>query len=206
MPTRSQGRVKTTDALGLWCPESWRREAPRVKQWEERDSPPPSDARLDTARPWNRERSLADREFDVQQFVRGIHELLVLSTLQSGEKHGYQIGLDVQTDSNGLFCFKHGTLYPILHRLEGNGADPGHLVEGWWAKEEGLLPHERWAKTPHRGDGAGPGGGFPTDAAAARTDRGAGMTTQTVGLRDVDSGDRIDFWADLLPWLDSIIG
>ncbi len=25
------------------------------------------------------------------------------------------------------------------------------------------------------------------------------------GLRDVDSGDRIDFWVDLLPWLDSVI-
>lgn len=25
------------------------------------------------------------------------------------------------------------------------------------------------------------------------------------GLRRVDSGDRIDFWADLLPWLDSVI-
>ena len=25
------------------------------------------------------------------------------------------------------------------------------------------------------------------------------------GLRDVDSGGRIDFWDDLLPWLDSVI-
>ncbi len=25
------------------------------------------------------------------------------------------------------------------------------------------------------------------------------------GLRDVDSGDRIDYWVDLLPWLDSVI-
>ncbi len=25
------------------------------------------------------------------------------------------------------------------------------------------------------------------------------------GLRDVGSGDRIDFWGDLLPWLDSVI-
>ena len=75
---------------------------------------------------------MADREFDVQEFARDIHELLVLSTLQSGEKHGYQIGLDVQTDSNGLFCFKHGTLYPILHRLEGNG-----LIRGTWSKDGG---------------------------------------------------------------------
>jgi len=25
------------------------------------------------------------------------------------------------------------------------------------------------------------------------------------GLRDVGSGDRIDYWVDLLPWLDSVI-
>lgn len=75
---------------------------------------------------------MADREFDVQEFARGIHELLVLSTLRSGEKHGYQIGLDVQTDSNGLFAFKHGTLYPILHRLEGQG-----LIRGSWSKKGG---------------------------------------------------------------------
>ncbi len=75
---------------------------------------------------------MTEREFDVQEFARDIHELLVLSTLRSGEKHGYQIGLDVQTDSNGLFAFKHGTLYPILHRLEGRG-----LIRGSWSREGG---------------------------------------------------------------------
>lgn len=75
---------------------------------------------------------MTNREFDVQQFARGIHELLVLSSLRSGEKHGYQIGLDVQEDSKELFTFKHGTLYPILHRLEGQG-----LIKGRWSKDGG---------------------------------------------------------------------
>lgn len=75
---------------------------------------------------------MSDRGFDVQGFARGIHELLVLSTLQSGEKHGYQIALDVQADSNDLFRFKHGTLYPILHRLEAEG-----LIRGVWSKDGG---------------------------------------------------------------------
>jgi DNA-binding PadR family transcriptional regulator len=70
--------------------------------------------------------------FDVQGFAKDIHELLVLSALRDGAKHGYQIALDVQTDSNGLFSFQHGTLYPILHRLEGGG-----LIRGSWSKEGG---------------------------------------------------------------------
>lgn len=71
-------------------------------------------------------------EFDVQGFARGIHELLVLSTLREESKHGYQIALDVEADSNGLFRFKHGTLYPILHRLEGQG-----LIQGSWSSSTG---------------------------------------------------------------------
>ncbi|MDH3735006.1 MAG: helix-turn-helix transcriptional regulator [Gemmatimonadota bacterium] len=75
---------------------------------------------------------MTEKGFDVQDFARGIHELLVLSSLQTGEKHGYQIALDLQADSNDLFRFKHGTLYPILHRLEGEG-----LIKGSWSKDGG---------------------------------------------------------------------
>lgn len=75
---------------------------------------------------------MTEKDFDVQAFARDINELLVLSTLRGGAKHGYQIGLDVETDSNGLFRFRHGTLYPILHRLEDEG-----LIHGSWSKEGG---------------------------------------------------------------------
>ena len=75
---------------------------------------------------------MTEQDFDVQSFARDINELLVLSTLRGEAKHGYQIALDVETDSNGLFRFKHGTLYPILHRLESDG-----LIKGSWSKAEG---------------------------------------------------------------------
>ena len=75
---------------------------------------------------------MTERDFDVQGFARDINELLILSTLRSEAKHGYQIGLDVETDSNGLFRFHHGTLYPILHRLEEEG-----LIRGSWSKGGG---------------------------------------------------------------------
>lgn len=71
-------------------------------------------------------------DFDVQGFARDINQLLVLSTLRERAKHGYQIALDVEAESNGLFRFRHGTLYPILHRLEGDG-----LIRGSWAKDGG---------------------------------------------------------------------
>ena len=71
-------------------------------------------------------------DFDVQGFARDINELLILSTLRTRAKHGYQVALDVETESNGLFRFRHGTLYPILHRLEEEG-----LIKGSWSKEGG---------------------------------------------------------------------
>ena len=50
-----------------------------------------------------------------------INELLVLAVLEQGPAHGYQIAMSVEERTGGIFSFKHGTLYPILHRLEANG-------------------------------------------------------------------------------------
>lgn len=67
---------------------------------------------------------------DTQSLGRNVNELLVLATLEDGPKHGYQIALDVEEESDGAFELQHGTLYPILHRLEDDG-----LIEGQWAEE-----------------------------------------------------------------------
>lgn len=75
---------------------------------------------------------MSESDFDVQGFARDINELLVLSTLRAGPKHGYQIAQDVEVESNGLFRFRHGTLYPILHRLEDEG-----WIRGSWSKDGG---------------------------------------------------------------------
>ncbi|MGI9625613.1 MAG: helix-turn-helix transcriptional regulator [Longimicrobiales bacterium] len=75
---------------------------------------------------------MAETNFDVQGFARDINQLLVLTTLREEAKHGYQIAVDIETESNGLFCFRHGTLYPILHRLEQGG-----FIRGSWSKGEG---------------------------------------------------------------------
>lgn len=75
---------------------------------------------------------MAEENFDVQGFARDINRLLVLSTLREGARHGYQIALDVEAESNGLFRFRYGTLYPILHRLEEDG-----LIRGSWSADGG---------------------------------------------------------------------
>lgn len=67
---------------------------------------------------------------DTQSLGRKVNELLVLSTLEDGPRHGYQIALDVEEESDGAFELQHGTLYPILHRLEKEG-----LIEGQWEDE-----------------------------------------------------------------------
>lgn len=50
-----------------------------------------------------------------------INELVVLAVLEQGPAHGYQIAMSVEERTGGSFSFQHGTLYPILHRLEADG-------------------------------------------------------------------------------------
>ena len=66
---------------------------------------------------------------DLQSLVRVINEVLILAVLRGGAKHGYQIALDVEGETAGAFAFQHGTLYPILHRLEGEGRITGSWDE-----------------------------------------------------------------------------
>ena len=59
-----------------------------------------------------------------------VNELLVLAVLDDEPSHGYQIALRVEERTVGRFTFQHGTLYPILHRLERQGR-----VKGEWEAE-----------------------------------------------------------------------
>ena len=65
-----------------------------------------------------------------QTLTRACNEALILLSLGEGPKHGYQLAIDIETRSDGFFGFKHGTLYPILHKLEKDG-----LITGDWSEE-----------------------------------------------------------------------
>lgn len=63
---------------------------------------------------------------------RGSLELLILSFLQAGPRHGYEIGKQLERQSDGRIEFKASTLYSILYRMEDRG-----WIKGRWVEKEG---------------------------------------------------------------------
>ena len=68
---------------------------------------------------------------NIQNLTRSCNEVLILSVLSTGPHHGYQLALELDEKSDGAFQFKHGTLYPILHKLEQE-----QLIVGEWLEEQ----------------------------------------------------------------------
>jgi transcriptional regulator len=65
-----------------------------------------------------------DKAADILQ---GTLELLILRTLASGEKHGYEIAEWIHAASAEALSVEEGALYPALHRLELRGL----LTSAW---------------------------------------------------------------------------
>lgn len=80
--------------------------------------------------------------FDSQSVGRDINELLLLHELGRAPRHGYQVVIEIEERSEGYFQLSHGTLYPILHRLEKTG-----LVSGTWSDPEKGRPRKEYALT-----------------------------------------------------------
>lgn len=69
-------------------------------------------------------------DLGISSLTKNFNEALILSIIFKEPKHGYQIALEIEDRSDGLFKFNHGTLYPILHKLEKE-----KLIKGLWEKE-----------------------------------------------------------------------
>ncbi|KJS21602.1 MAG: DNA-binding protein [Clostridiaceae bacterium BRH_c20a] len=66
-----------------------------------------------------------------KEMIKGSKVVLVLSMLNHEPMYGYQMIKEIEKESSGLFSFKEGTLYPILHSLESE-----NMIESyWWGKE-----------------------------------------------------------------------
>jgi PadR family transcriptional regulator, regulatory protein PadR len=65
-----------------------------------------------------------------KELLKGSTVILVLSLLERESMYGYQMITAMEQASGGVFAFKEGTLYPILHALEAEG-----LVEAFWDDE-----------------------------------------------------------------------
>lgn len=57
-----------------------------------------------------------------KSLLTGSTTLLVLSLLSRGDKYGYEMIAELDAKSDHTFTLKEGTLYPILHGLENEGA------------------------------------------------------------------------------------
>jgi len=75
---------------------------------------------------------------ELQNLTKSFNEAVILASLAEGPKHGYQLVLVLSERSEGMIEFNHGTLYPILHKLEKQG-----LIKGTWSEK----PNERKRKS-----------------------------------------------------------
>ena len=66
-----------------------------------------------------------------KELVKGSTPILVLSLLRRKAMYGYEIIKEIEIKSSGVFNFKEGTLYPILHGFEDN-----EMVESFWMEGE----------------------------------------------------------------------
>jgi len=64
--------------------------------------------------------------------LKGHLDLLLLAALRSGPAHGYAIIGELKRSSCGTFDLPEGTIYPALHRLEGQG-----LIKSEWSEVTG---------------------------------------------------------------------
>ena len=62
-----------------------------------------------------------------RELLKGSTDSLLLCLINEEPMYGYRIIKELEHRSQGYFCFREGTLYPALHRLEKSG-----LIEGKW--------------------------------------------------------------------------
>ena len=78
-----------------------------------------------------------------RELKRGSAELLILALLDERERHGYDIGKQIEEKSEGTIAFHITSLYPTFHRLESKG-----LIEGRWVEKLGQRRRRYYRLTP----------------------------------------------------------
>jgi transcriptional regulator len=78
-----------------------------------------------------------------RELNRGSAEFLILALLEERERHGYDIGKQIDERSDGTITFHVTSLYPTLYRLEAKG-----LIEGRWVEKAGQRRRRYYRLTP----------------------------------------------------------
>lgn len=63
---------------------------------------------------------------------KGSAELLILSLLETEQRHGYEISKLIHARSGGRLSFQASSLYPVLFRMEKRG-----WIKGRWVEKDG---------------------------------------------------------------------
>lgn len=67
-----------------------------------------------------------------KEMLKGTTDIILLNLLKREPMYGYGIIQALSIKSKGLFDFKEGTLYPILHSLEKKG-----YIQSYWEQKPG---------------------------------------------------------------------
>ncbi len=67
-----------------------------------------------------------------KELLKGSTIILILKLLEHKPMYGYEMIKEIENISGGMFAFKEGTLYPILHSLESN-----EMLESYWSDSQG---------------------------------------------------------------------
>ncbi|SDE38301.1 PadR family transcriptional regulator [Sporomusa acidovorans] len=67
-----------------------------------------------------------------KELLKGSTVILILKLLERKPMYGYEMIKEMENTSGGVFQFKEGTLYPILHSLELDG-----MLEAYWSDAQG---------------------------------------------------------------------
>ena len=78
-----------------------------------------------------------------REMKRGSAELLILALLEDRERHGYDIGKQIEERSDSAISFHITSLYPTFHRLESKG-----MIEGRWVEKPGQRRRRYYRLTP----------------------------------------------------------
>lgn len=78
-----------------------------------------------------------------RDLVRSVAEPILLHVVSKRPMYGYEIIKVVNEKTDGAFVWKEGTLYPCLHRLEGD-----RLIKSQWQKAESGRSRKYYSITP----------------------------------------------------------
>jgi PadR family transcriptional regulator, regulatory protein PadR len=74
---------------------------------------------------------------------RGTAQIAILSVLENGPLHGYEIARRIELQTRGALCFTLASLYPLLYRMEKSG-----WIRGAWETSQSGRRRRCYRLTP----------------------------------------------------------